>query len=472
MPSLIASIGANIAPFVSGLAEAKSKAKSEGGGISSALGNELSGKLKGLVAFGAGEEAIRQTVEYGSKVQDLANRLGISTTAVQQWDYALKQNGSSIDAAAGFFEQLAVARENVMKGGEKGQALADNFTKLGISIERLKSSRIEDIAAVIAKTFEQGDPQQLIGSLKAVGGKSAGELAAAFREGLAGALDEAPLISPEDIASLDKAADAVGRLKAEFTSGLAPAVAAVAEGIEKFYQGLKAAAGVPIGFAVGVVQHIKENPFASGLDALRAGKKNATDMYWGSVMDAAAREDEANAKEERLKKGRMHGTGATEDDSKEKAAREKAVHKAETAERALDEQRAKAADRVQKIHEQIAETQRKTAMEGMSADQKRAALAAQIAKLKSERDPYGEATDEEIATRDLEISKRESDLANVKDDKHPAAKYEVNSLQKVGGFLGAPATDIPLLDTTKRSEQHLARIRTLLEAQSGGGGEY
>src|SRR5207248_7000291 len=70
----------------------------------------------------------------------LALRLGISTDAVQQLDFALKQNGSSIEAATKFFEKLAISRDKALGGGEGAAAKIEDFRKLGISLEQLKTS--------------------------------------------------------------------------------------------------------------------------------------------------------------------------------------------------------------------------------------------------------------------------------------------------------------------------------------------
>src|SRR5271168_1774881 len=59
-------------------------------------------------------EGLKSIVEYGEKISDLSKRLGISTDAVQVWDYALKKNGSNIEAATGFFEKLGVARAKAL----------------------------------------------------------------------------------------------------------------------------------------------------------------------------------------------------------------------------------------------------------------------------------------------------------------------------------------------------------------------
>lgn len=301
-PSLIATLGANISGFVRDLDTAKGHAKSAGQGIGSAFGSELGGKLAGLVTVGALEETIRRTIEYGSKVNDLAARLGISTTAVQEWDYALKQSGSSIEAATPFFEKLAIAREKVMKGGSGGAALAADFGKLGISVEQLKNSRIEDIAAQIAKAFESGDPQTLIASLRAVGGKGAGELVAAFREGLAGQLNEALVIDDEAIANLDRAGDAISRISHD----------------------LRALAAAPIAGGVGILDKA-----AAGWKAMLAGAKGLweggpNEGLMAAYNSIADYENRTEKEEQRRKdKGKNKGALVEEDLIAEKKAAQK-----------------------------------------------------------------------------------------------------------------------------------------------------
>src|SRR5436190_12893664 len=197
---LLVRLGLDATGYETGL----KKAQSSAAGFGQDLKSHIGGKIKQAFSLESIEENIRRTFEYGCKVQDLSQRLGISTDAVQQWDYAMQQNGGSIESVAGFFEKLAVAREKALKGNS--QAI-DGFRKLGVSMDQLRTGRLEDIATTISRAFEQGDPQQLIAPLREVGGKAAGELIPAFRDGLAAALSEAPLISPKDIEALDRAGD-------------------------------------------------------------------------------------------------------------------------------------------------------------------------------------------------------------------------------------------------------------------------
>src|SRR5436190_21927059 len=243
---LLVRLGLDATSYESGLKRAQSSARSFG----STLSSEVGGKIASVFGAAAIAEGIRHTIEYGGQIQDLANRLGISTTAVQQWDYALKQNGSSIEAASKFFEKLVVSRAKALEGN--GDAL-NAFRQLGISPGQLKGQRVEGIAAAIAEAFKTGDPQALIAPLREVGGKSAGELVSAFRDGLSDALKEAPLISPEDVASLDRAGDALGKLKAEAMSSFAPGVAALADGALAMLDAAKMVLAVPVGALKGIV---------------------------------------------------------------------------------------------------------------------------------------------------------------------------------------------------------------------------
>lgn len=184
--SLMAMLGASIEPLLAKFKQAKTAASVAGNEIGEGFSHHITSAIAGVASVAFVEQAIEKTVEYADKVGDLSHRLGISTDAVQAWDYALQMNGSSIDAAAGFFEKLSIARGKALAGnGESIKAFKD----LGVSVDDLKNKRVEDIARQIAGVFEEGDPQKLIGSLREVGGKGAGEMVAAFRDGLGELVD-------------------------------------------------------------------------------------------------------------------------------------------------------------------------------------------------------------------------------------------------------------------------------------------
>lgn len=420
MPSLIATLGANISGFVQDLNTAQGHAKKSGEGIGTSLGHEINSKLSSLLGAAAIEETIRRTVEYGSKVNDLALRLGISTDAIQQWDFALQQNGSSIEAAAGFFEKLAVNRDKAMKGSDAQIAA---FQKLGITLDQLKNSRVEDIAATIAKAFQLGDPQALIGPLREVGGKSAGELVTAFRDGLADALKDAPLISPEDIAALDRAGDAWGKLKAEFQSSIAPVVAGITEGALAVIDFARAALAVPVGALMGVIEALQKTGGKIGLFGL--GK--AAFLGMTEALDAVSVQQGERDRADAERKARLAQPKVTvheEDDSKaEEKARKDAERKAEADKKAQEKEADRAAKRAEQIEEQE--------------------------------------------------WRREH---NRKDEMPFKSREHINPLSSSGAFWGAlnSAPQLAMLDAQKKSEQHLAAIKKGIDrisrpAQTSGG---
>jgi flagellar biosynthesis GTPase FlhF len=275
MPSIMATIGANATTFFSTMRGVEGHVKNFGANIKRNIG----GKLSGFFSMSNLEQSAAAMLELGGRVQDISNRLGISTDAVQKWDYALKQNGSSIEEAMPFFNKLAQARQKALEGNDKSIA---SFQALGVSLDDLKTKRIEDIAQTIASAFESGDPQQLMAAMVDVGGKGGMSMAAAFRDGLAEALDEAPIISAEHIANLDAAADKIGRMKADAAAAWAPVVSGAATMAQALGDGVYVLSSALMGLFSG-------NGFAKGADEANA--------------ELTKRDAEAKAKAERLKKG-------------------------------------------------------------------------------------------------------------------------------------------------------------------------
>lgn len=198
----------------------------------------ITGPLADLAGIEGIKTAYEQTVEYADKVMDLSHRLGISTDAIQVWDFALKKNGGTIESAAAFFEKLAASRDKALQGGTEGAAMSDHFKELGVSIDDLKNKRIEDIAEQIGEVFKAGDPQKLIGSLKEIGGKGAGDVVATLRDGIAEAREEAErlgiVISKDVLSELKEAGERASIMGEQLRAGLAPAFAWMIEQVQHF----------------------------------------------------------------------------------------------------------------------------------------------------------------------------------------------------------------------------------------------
>jgi hypothetical protein len=206
----MAVLGLDVSPFKRATMQAGADARAAGRDIQQGFGQFVNSKLPflaGAGAFMAIEEVARKSVEWGAKVVELSERLGISTEAVQRWDYALKQNGSTIEAAANFFDKLGVAREKIRRGEEGSDKLVENMRRLGVTMaDVMGPKRTEDLAAQIAKAYQLGDPQTLIRDMRGLGIRASGELVTAFRGGLSDLIDPSKthivIVSDHDLQNL------------------------------------------------------------------------------------------------------------------------------------------------------------------------------------------------------------------------------------------------------------------------------
>jgi len=469
MPSLIATLGANIAQFLNELTSAKGAAQKHGEGIASALGEAIGEKLAGIASVVGMEEAIRHTIEYGAHVEDLSRHLGISAEAVQHWDYALKQNGSSIDAAVGFFEKLGIARQKGLAGSEKEIAA---FQRLGVSLDDLKSKRVEDIAAEIGHAFEVGDPQALIADLRAIGGKGAGAMVAAFRSGFDELRAEAEklglVMSGATTEKFKETADELTRIKTSLMTNL---VAPIAEfGIGFFHivrdigQHLLALVVAPIvGLFEGIAKFDPSHPFKSTADVARSIVSTTKDAQEGLVLMKMAEEAAAEARKKRLAKG---ATGEFEETEGEGKGESKLNIEKET----------------EKIRARIEEEKRRGELAELTNTAKILALKKEIAELEAKSAAIpgaSQSEDKAKAELDLEVQKRKNELAAAEraeeaealkkdladDPRQKPAAHLVNNLQQIGGFLGAyqAAPEVAMLDVQKKSEGHLQVIKGHLQ---------
>lgn len=217
---LRALLGLNTSGFELGLKRSKNAAEK--------WSKDVSGTVKGQIAAAFGAAAIvgamKSAIDYGGKINDLSTRLGISTDALQEFDYAASQTGGSLDAVTGALQKLAVARAAALDNPDGD--IAHSFKALGVAADDLKSKRLEDLLKQISGAFQSSaNPQALIADGMKVMGKSAGELFPMMIEGFADAADAAQklgiVISEDTISNLDDLGDQLDTLKAQGRSFVA-----------------------------------------------------------------------------------------------------------------------------------------------------------------------------------------------------------------------------------------------------------
>ena len=108
--NLVGRISLDGAPFKQTLQGLKKEASS--------FGSVLSGQLSGLVGAGAMIGLAKGAIEAADKVDEVAERLGVSTLEAQQFALAAKLGGTEIDFFATKFEKL---RDALRSGAAKGE---------------------------------------------------------------------------------------------------------------------------------------------------------------------------------------------------------------------------------------------------------------------------------------------------------------------------------------------------------------
>jgi hypothetical protein len=149
-----------------------------------------------------------QAVESASKIQDLSNKLGVSTDAIQEMQVVANQTGSSVETFASAAFRLGV---NVSEGGKKAR---EAIAGLGLEYERLRALKPEDMQREVIKALEQvtdANERNRLGV--ALYGKTFQEIAPAIAEGYSKIAENATKMSAETIAALDRAGDAWDLLK-------------------------------------------------------------------------------------------------------------------------------------------------------------------------------------------------------------------------------------------------------------------
>lgn len=208
---LIVDIGLNASGYQLGIKQVES--------ATAALGQKIDESIKDKIAeaFGVAalEEFARRTIENSDHILDLSQRLDVSTKSIQEWGYAAKKAGSDVDAAAQFLEHLSAMREKALGGGDDAPGAQALFAKFGIGLKDLGQSA-DDLGRKIAKAFESGSTQELVGALKELGGKGASSLIPAFKDGFdalaQAAMNAGKILDTEVLVRLKAIGDELKRL--------------------------------------------------------------------------------------------------------------------------------------------------------------------------------------------------------------------------------------------------------------------
>jgi hypothetical protein len=208
-----------------------------------------------VAALGAGATVAlaKHFIDIGAEMKDTADRLGLTTDALQEWRYAAAQAGVSAADVDGAFEQLSRRLGEIKEGVTPAE---ESLGHLGLTLKDVSGQPIDEAAKIIFDRLNQlENPLQRANLLTDLFGKNAlkmGNLVSAGSEGIKKFADEAKragiILDQETLQKAAKAGDefdtisialkAAGvRISAEFL----PALEAVRDLVAspEFHDGIK-----------------------------------------------------------------------------------------------------------------------------------------------------------------------------------------------------------------------------------------
>lgn len=141
-----------------------------------AMGTEV---ITGAAAVGgAAYKMAKDTAANADEVDKMSQKLGLSRTAYQEWDYVLSQAGVDITSMSTGLKTLTNKIDDAKNGSSSAAAM---FDKLGISIEDLNSMSREEVFETVIKGMQgMEDSTERAALANDLFGKSGQELTALF----------------------------------------------------------------------------------------------------------------------------------------------------------------------------------------------------------------------------------------------------------------------------------------------------
>lgn len=213
MPDVSLKIGLDQGGLQTGLKAAQNSIRSFAGGISN--------QLAAAFSFGALTAGLKNAIDKGDQLQDLANRFGVAADSLQRIGNAASLSGSSIESVAAAMNKLARNAGEAIGGNETMQ---ESFKKIGLSVSDLKSMTPEQLFLALSKSVQEGGGNlQDFANAQELAGRGASELMELLMMGPAAitANGEAMGVWTNDtIRQLSQASDAIKTFQNNMTIAL------------------------------------------------------------------------------------------------------------------------------------------------------------------------------------------------------------------------------------------------------------
>jgi len=218
---ILARIGLNSAGFKTGLAQCKAAAASFKASLSSIFSG-IGWQIMGALGLGAGIAGIgmlaRESIAAGSKISDMATHLRMGTTELQTLMEVSRAAGMDIGKMELGLKSL---NERTAEAADGNDSYRDAFKRLGIDLRGFMSLPLEQKLSALANAYKSsGESLTALNDVSTLlGQKAAPEMLEVLdkvaTEGMdklaQSAIAAGDVMDEETIASMDRAADEIGR---------------------------------------------------------------------------------------------------------------------------------------------------------------------------------------------------------------------------------------------------------------------
>lgn len=199
----------------------------------SSFAASMTARLGALFSIAAISSLTRRVLEYSARVQDMATATGTSAEAIQELDFAMTQNGGTLEDGIKALKELSKARAEALANptGNKAQI----FGNFGITPDVLRNTRDANVLLTLLSDALKGvqlDSEGVRQVLELVGSKNLAvipTLIDGYRELQAAAFAAGVVIDDNTTGALKRLGDEIAKLQKQLTAGAAPVLAKALE---------------------------------------------------------------------------------------------------------------------------------------------------------------------------------------------------------------------------------------------------
>jgi len=327
---------------------------------------QTAGILTGAFAFDKILSGLSSAIDKGDQLQDLANRFGISASALQEVGNAASLSGAGVEDVASAMNKLAVNAGKAIGGDD---AMIASFEKLGLSVSDLQGMSPQDIFFKLSEAVAgANDPLEAFAQAQEVAGKSVGALMETLRMGPDAIQQMGQAMgtwSDDTIAQLAAASDEIK----SFQNSMTIAFGSIAQLVNPFIKTIKFMSE-QLTMTLAAMGEAFTGNFAAAREIMKEANKGVREFKKGEQPKAAAKPMD-------LEGGAAGGKGAKAKAAKETEKAEKDAIKERTDEamRALKEEedeKKMAADSEERRRKYIFESEREAINEKIKQNEEAA----------------------------------------------------------------------------------------------------